>query len=113
MAAQLLAVQNLAIAVAGMPVQATLPTTLTLGNVHAVIVQGWPTNGGNLYVGDRQTMNKTTGVGVLYVIPAPTATSYPSWSSAVTHGANAVPLSKLWLDADVSGDKALISVIVV
>jgi hypothetical protein len=96
--------------VAGVPVRITLPAD-QIKTVHAFSIQALHTNTGKVFVGDRQAMVKATFVGVLAVIPIPTANLIGSFTSAIANGANAIPIDNLWLDVDTNGEGVLMSIL--
>lgn len=63
-------------------------------------------NVGKIYIGTSAAMNKTTGAGVLYVLA-------PGQPAATVRQPGRIPflddVSNYWMDADTSGDGALIS----
>lgn len=70
-------------------------------------------NTGKLYICDRATANRTTGAGVLAVIPAPTLTSgvatvLPYASFTVPTAAAALNAAEFWVDADVNGEGCIV-----
>lgn len=103
---------------AGTPVQLTTNEANPDARVAAmgVFVQQVAGNTGKLYVG-RRGMNKATLVGVMGVIPAPVydaesavvALPYLQFDAPVTSGAFDAAL--IYLDADVSEEAGLVTVI--
>jgi hypothetical protein len=79
---------------------------------HSFLVEALPTNTGKVYVGKRSAMNKTTGAGLLAILPIPTTNLLPSFSSTMSKSFNAFDLSTIWIDVEVSGDGVLISAII-
>ena len=104
------ALGSFTVPVAGTPVKITLPADQPK-TCHAFSIQALPTNTGKVFVGDRQTMNKTTMVGVLAIIPTPTANLLGSVTSALAAGANAIPIDNLWLDVDTGAEGVLMSIL--
>ena len=96
--------------VAGTPVRITLPADQAK-TCHAFSIQALPTNTGKVFVGDRATMNKTTFVGILAIIPIPTVNLLGSFTSALAAGANAIPIDNLWLDVDTGGEGVIMSIL--
>lgn len=96
---------------AGTPVRATANAadpTARIG-AQAILVQGLPANTGLIYVG-LVGMNKSTGVGVLGIIGAVTSPAGPgSWGGAMPNAFTGFNVADLYLDATVSGDKALVT----
>jgi hypothetical protein len=74
------------------------------------MVQAWPTNTDLTYVG-KQNMVKGTGVNVTAVLPAPGATTVPAFSASHEDAPAAFDMSRIWIDADVSGEAVLITVV--
>lgn len=72
------------------------------------LIQGLSTNTGKIYVGSS-AMVIATGVGVFAVIPAPTTGTLPSFSSTIVNAPAGFNLADIYIDADNSGEKVLIS----
>ncbi len=120
MAASIISLGKITIAAAGTPVQILTPATIAAlaasqqlgqGNVHAFLINVDPLNAANIYVG-LSGMNRTTRVGVVTVLAKPSTTNNPSFSCAVTAGANALNLTDFWVDADSGGDAVIVSAII-
>lgn len=117
MAAALFSAGRTLVAVPGTPQQVQVPAAVAgpgspgLSTVHAVVIQALAGNTGKVYVGVAG-LTKATLVGVLVVLPIPTANLIASFSVSLTAGANALSLSDLYIDADVPGEGVLISGIV-
>ena len=78
---------------------------------HSISVQAWLANTGRLYVGDRETMNRTTGVGVLMVLAIPTANALAQFTATIVNSPAGFNSINLWLDADDAGDQGLVSIL--
>ena len=78
---------------------------------HGVLVQALFSNTGKIYVGDR-TLNKATMTGVHGTLAIPTVNTIPSFTAALTASPNAVNLSDLYIDGDVLGEGATVSVLI-
>jgi hypothetical protein len=119
MAASLFATGKVTVTTSGTPVQIpTLPAVVTgplgpqgLTTVHAFIIQALSGNAGKIYIG-LSGMSKSSLVGVLVVLPVPTANLIPTFSVSLTEAANALSLTDLWFDADNSGEGVTISGVV-
>jgi hypothetical protein len=117
MAAVMFATGKITVPAAGTPVP--IPTTAIAGpqgaagfkSVHAFIIQALSTNTGKIYVG-LAGLNKSTLVGVLCVLPIPTANLIPTFSVSLTAAANALALDDLLIDADVNGEGVTVSGVV-
>lgn len=103
---------------AGTPVRAT--ANLAAPNNHVacqtIVFEQMQGNTGKLYICDSATANKTTGVGVLLIIPAPTlvdavAVLLPYASFSVPSAPAALSAENYYIDADVDGDDCLVSII--
>lgn len=84
---------------------------------HTVMVQAHESNTGMIYILDRLAANKTTGLGVLAKIAAPTLSSgvpiiLPAITCTIPYATGAIDANTFYLDATVSGDKALVSIVV-
>jgi hypothetical protein len=106
------------VAAAGTPVIATTNETDPTKRFacQTVFFQQLESNTGKLYICDRATANKTTLVGVLAVIPAPTvtgqvATVLPWAQVSVPSAPAALNAAEFWIDADVSSESALVSAV--
>jgi hypothetical protein len=89
---------------AGTPVQVT--TTRTVAQ--SVMVQALAANTGLIYVG-LSTLNKSTGVGVLGIIPIPTTNIIGSVSASIPLAPAGINLADLWIDSTVNGEGVIIS----
>lgn len=92
---------------AGTPVQVTTSRT----PAHAILIETLWTNTGRMYVG-RSTLNVSTKVGLLNVLPAPTSATtgpFPAVSAGIPSAPNGLLLNEIWLDAQNSGEGVLIS----
>lgn len=77
----------------------------------SLLFEQWPGNTGKIYICDRQAANKATGVGVLAVLAPPTSTGFPSAGIGVPTAPAALNAADFWLDAEISGEGALVSVV--
>lgn len=91
---------------AGTPVQVTTSKT----PCHAILLQAKPGNVGLTFVG-TSNMVKATYVGVNAVIGIPTDTVIPSVHASVPAANNAIDASKVWVDANTSGEGVIVSII--
>ena len=101
------------VATGGIPVRLsqneTDPTVRLAG--HSLSVQAWHANTGKIYIGDSADMNTATGDGVLAVLAIPTANVLPQFNSTIVQAAAGVQVHSLWLDAEVDGESALVTVL--
>lgn len=106
-------IANLTVAAAGTRVRltSTQPDPSAPFPVHGVLIQARFSNTGKIYVGDS-TLVGSTLTGILGQIAIPTANTIPSLSIALTLAPNAIDLAKLYLDAEVGGEGATISVLI-
>ncbi len=118
MAASFFATGKVAVTTPGTPVNLPVPTSVagSLGaqgftTVHAFVVQALAGNTGKVYIG-LAGMVKSTLVGVLVVLPVPTANLIPTFSVSLTEAANALSLSDIWIDADNGGEGVTVSGVV-
>ena len=111
MAAILKSLGKTVVPVAGVPVAVAVPAIINPPTVHAFLVEVLAGNTGNVYVGTSDLV-KSTLVGVLVVLPVPTANQLATFSVSITSAGNALALTDLYIDADVNGDGVLISAIV-
>lgn len=95
----------------GTKVALTMPAGILPGTAHALIIEALPTNVGKVYVGES-TLVRATFVGVIVVLPIPTANSIPTFSMAVTQAANAIRVTDFYIDADTANDGVVCSIIV-
>lgn len=89
---------------AGTPLQVH-PTSLV---AHAVFIQAASSNTGKVYVMDRNG-DKSTGVGVVAVIPVPTTNSIPAYVETMTGSQNALDMLNYWFDVENSGEGVQVS----
>lgn len=99
---------KIAVASAGTPGQVTTATTYC----NSILMETWPTNTGKMYIGTSASMNKSTGDGLVAILPAPTNGVLFSWSATVPYAPGGVRGDQLWIDADNSGDSLLVSIAV-
>ncbi len=95
------------------PVRVTInqaDPTLRYG-AHSYLVEAVSTNTGAVYIGNS-AMNKTTLSGVYAILPPPTTNSFSNFSATVTYAPAAFNMAEIYIDVDVSGEGALVSVIV-
>ena len=78
---------------------------------HGVLAQAIYNNTGRIYIG-TSTMVTATLTDVIAILAIPTDNTIPSFTAALTLASNAVNLSDLWLDADIAGEGAIISVLI-
>lgn len=78
---------------------------------HAVLFQALKTNTGAVFIG-RDGMVKGTGVGVSAALAIPTANAIPSYGIANQLEPAGVDLTALYLDADVSGEGVLVTLLI-
>jgi|WetSurMetagenome_2_1015567.scaffolds.fasta_scaffold02468_10 hypothetical protein len=97
-------------------VTAGVPVRITVDRLsgQTIIFQQLEANTAKIWLCDRATASKTTGVGMLAAIPAPTlsggiATSLPYAAVTIPTAPGALNLADFWIDADVSGEGCLIS----
>jgi hypothetical protein len=78
---------------------------------HGLMVEQWPGNSGIIYVG-TETMDRTTGAGVYAMLAIPTDNFLPTFSVANTIVLGGLIPNQIWLDADVGGEGALVTILV-
>ena len=100
------------VTVAGTPVRATnnLSDPTLRFPAHAIAFQQVRANTGKIIIQDRQTPG-ANNLGRLFVLAVPTANSIPSVSAGVEYAPAAFNLSEVWIDADIGGEKCLVSCI--
>ena len=97
---------------AGTPVQMTQNSTnQTKVRCHSFMVEALSANSGKIYIGAKG-MSKTTLAGVYAILPVPTANILPSFSATLTLVPDAFIPSTIYIDADVSGEGVLASIVV-
>lgn len=94
----------------GVPQQIVIPAD-QVPSCHRLIVQTLTANTGRIWIGDRQSMNKTTFVGIVYILAIPTANAVNVFDASIANGANAIPLNDLWFDADNANEGVSVSII--
>lgn len=97
----------------GTPVQVTSLQPRPADNYpcHGVLIQALPSNSGKVYIG-KSTLNKNTLADCFAVLAVPTTNQIPSFTAALTLAPNAINLTEIWIDVDVNGEGALVSVLV-
>lgn len=103
---------------AGTPVRATanLAEPGTRTPCQTIVFEQMEDNTGKLYICDSPTADTTTGVGVVLILPAPTLVDtigvvLPYASFSVPSAPAAINAEDYWIDADVSGDDCLVSIV--
>ena len=79
---------------------------------HAYMVEVLPTNQGNVYIGDKPTMNRLTFDGVLAWLPPPTTNSAPSYTVTISSSPNSLSVQNRYIDVDIAGEGVIVSVAV-
>lgn len=87
----------------------TDPTKMFL--CHSILIQQVRTNTGFILIG-QSGLNETTGVGLDAVLPVPTDNSLPNATVGISDSGNPFNAAEYYLDFTDSGDKALVSVLV-
>lgn len=100
------AIGKVTVTTAGTPVRVTSTKT----GAQAIMVQAWHANTGKIFVGTSASMNKTTGAGVLAMIPAPTTGVIPTASFSIPLAPVGMDASDLWIDADTNGEGCIVTV---
>ena len=101
---------KITITAAGTPVRATNNQTVPSAGlkVQSFAVFALSTNGGaNMYIGNVSTMNKSTGVGVVGVVPKGTWVAF-----GVDFAPNGLDVSQIYLDGDSNSDAAIVAAVV-
>jgi len=75
----------------------------------SIFVQGI-VNTGDLFVG-AAGLDRTTLAGVYAIIPAATANGYPGVTLEVGDSPNGLNAAEIYLDAEVDGEYALVSIV--
>jgi hypothetical protein len=77
----------------------------------SILFEQWPGNTGKIYICDRQTANKSIGTGVIAILAPPSTSGYPSAGCGVPSAPAALNAADFWIDAEISGEGPLISVV--
>lgn len=110
--AQIVSLGKTVVPAPGTPVAIVIPPVLIAPpSVHAFIVEALKGNAGAVYLGDL-TLNRSTLVGCIIVLPIPTNNFIPTFSCSIVAGANPLRLDTLRIDADQANDGVLVSAIV-
>lgn len=104
---------KITIPAAGTPVQVVDAAGVDSRLVHAIYIEAWPANTGLVWIGNAETLNKTTGAGVIKILGIPpgddVAGALPDFAVTLSQAPNGLSLGELWLDADDSGDAVIVS----
>ena len=107
------------VTVAGTPVRCSANQSDPAKRIvcHTLFIQQHAGNTGKLYLCDRANATVSNGVGVLITIPAPTlsngvAVILPWAAYTIPYAPGGGNVTDYYLDADNSGDKATVSIIV-
>lgn len=95
----------------GTPVRATVNESVPAARVPAqsFLVEANPANTGKIYVG-ALGMSRTTLAGVHGVVGIPTATgTIPSYTASIPLAPAGFNMADFYIDADVNGESALVS----
>lgn len=100
--------------VPGTPVRATVNEAIPAAHLacHSLLFQALSDNAGKVYILDSQSGDPATGVGVLAVLPVPTANSIPGASATITSAPGALNLADYWIDSDAVDEGVIISVLI-
>lgn len=79
--------------------------------VHGLMIQALPGNTGRVYIGGSG-LNVATGASRMATLAIPTANSIPTFTAALTIAPNAINLADFYLDVEVSGEGADVTVLV-
>jgi len=97
---------------AGVPVRFTtnelVPTRILI--CHSYMVQALPGNTGKVYILDDPGGAGATMSHVIAWLPAPTVNSAPSFTATIDTAPNDLNVSTRWLDVEIDGEGAIISV---
>jgi len=97
----------------GVPVPVTALQTDAINrlNVHAVLIQALSSNTGKVYIGTRD-INRSTLAGVYAVLAVPTPSVIPTFSAALTLAPAGIQVQDMYLDVDLGGEGALVTVLI-
>jgi hypothetical protein len=100
------------VANAGVPVRLTnnQADPAVLYRAHSYLVEVLSSNTGKVYIG-AANLDKSTLVGVYAILAPPTTNIYPTFSSTISNLPNPFNIAAVWIDVDVNGEGALVSVI--
>lgn len=87
--------------------QASPTTHLAVGSV---MIQTLSSSTGKIFIG-LSNMDKTTGVGVLAVLPIPTSNSIPSFSAGNPSAQAGINVNDLFIDGDSTSDGVISSIV--
>lgn len=112
---KMISLGKVAVTTAGTPVRVTSgqadPTKKV--SAHTVFLQALSGNTGRIFVGKSSSMNKSTYVDVVGMIPAPSASTatgtLPYFEATIVPSPNGFNLADFWLDAEVSTDAVLVA----
>lgn len=98
---------------AGTPVRLTANESVPTAHVgaHSISVQAWHPNTTRVYIGDRESMVRATGVGVLMVLAIPTANALSQFTATIVNSPAGFDAAQLWLDVDTNDEGALVSIL--
>lgn len=102
------------VAVSGTPVRSTLNQSNPSARLaaHSLLVEQLAANTGKIYIGTLP-MDITNPLlpGVSAVLPPPTANTIASFSATISYAPGGFNMAEIYIDADVSGEGALVSII--
>lgn len=79
--------------------------------VYAILFQALPTNLGKIYIG-TSTLNRGSFAGCAGLLAVPTVNILPSYGISLTLAPAGIDVDTLYLDADNSGEGALVTALV-
>lgn len=79
---------------------------------HAILIQQIVGNTGYIYIGDSSSMNTTTLAHCNGTLAIPTTNSLPSANIVLTDAPNALNAADYYIIASVSGEAALVSILI-
>lgn len=75
----------------------------------SIFIQALAANTGDIYVG-ASGLDRTTLAGVYAILPASTASSYPSVCFELSNSPAGINANEIWIDAEVNGEGVLVSI---
>lgn len=90
----------------GTPVQVTTDETIKVSSIHAQTILG---ESGKMYLGNSQTMSKSTYANVLAVLSPVASGPLDRFNLRADENRNGLQLSTLWVDAETNGQKMLVT----
>lgn len=77
----------------------------------SIMIQAWSTNSNLVWIGNSDSFDKTTGVGVLAILAVPTSNSIPAFSAGNPTAQAGINANEVYIDGTSSNDYVIASIV--